>query len=65
MAEHLVFQAKQAALNALRKNLSEFGFHNIVMRIQHAHHNEYQVLLPGGREIFRIYAGETPAIISV
>lgn len=67
MAESIMRCAIQRALQAWRNGLDSFVVFDKVFRIQHAHDNEYQVLLPGPHEseIFRIYDGARPHVIIV
>lgn len=66
MAERLLAQAARAALKAWRMKQAEFLFCGQCFKIQHAHHNEYQVMLPnGGGEILRIIADAEVRIMAI
>lgn len=54
MAKQLMITVKSAALRAFLNGHSSFRFMNITLTIQHAHDNEYQVLLPDKAEIIRL-----------
>ena len=54
MGHNYMFVAKSRALRAFRHGHRSFGIENIMLTIEHAHHNEYQVLLPDRSEILRL-----------
>lgn len=54
MAQRIMFAAKSAALRAFVHGRRTFRFFNIELTIEHAHDNEYQVLLPDKSEILRL-----------
>jgi hypothetical protein len=49
-----MFTAKSASLRAFVRGERTFRLFGITLTIQHAHDDEYQVLLPDMSEIFRI-----------
>lgn len=54
MAQRIMFTAKSASLRAFIRGEFSFRLFGITLTIQHAHDDEYQVLLPDMSEIFRI-----------
>ena len=54
MAQGIMFTAKSASLRAFVRGERTFRLFGITLTIQHAHDDEYQVLLPDMSEIFRI-----------
>ena len=54
MAQRIMFTAKSASLRAFVRGERTFRLFGITLTIQHAHDDEYQVLLPDMSEIFRI-----------
>lgn len=57
MAQKIMFKAKSESLRAFicgKRSLRIFG---ITLTIEHAHSNQYQVLLPDRNEIFRLVDG--------
>ena len=54
MAKHIFFTVRNEAIRAYLEGKSEIRIFGIVIRIQHAHSNQYQVILPDGGEIIRI-----------
>ena len=54
MAQRIMFTAKSASLRAFVCGERTFRLFGITLTIQHAHDDEYQVLLPDMSEIFRI-----------
>lgn len=63
MSEHIMEKAKRAALQAFRSKAGAFTFMGCKLSIRHAHHNEYQVLLPDGDEIIRIIDNIHPTLL--
>ena len=54
MAQRIMFTAKSASLRAFVRGERTFRLFGITLTIQHAHDDEYQVLLPDMSEIVRI-----------
>ena len=54
MGHTYMFVAKSRALRAFLRGHRSFGIANITLTIEHAHDNEYQVLLPDRSEILRL-----------
>ena len=54
MAQAIMFTAKSEALRAFVRGRRTFRIFGITLTIEHAHHNEYQVLLPDRSEILRL-----------
>lgn len=54
MAKIMMIQVRNRALRAFIAGKSSFTIFGITITIQHAHDNEYQVLLPDESEIIRI-----------
>ena len=63
MANHIFVQAMKAAISAFKQGKAECRIHGLTLRIQHAHHEDYQVLLPDQSEIFRIVGNKRHAEI--
>ena len=57
MAKQIMFKAQNESLRAYLRGKRSFKFFGVTLTIQHAHDNEYQVLLPDLSEIFRQLAG--------
>lgn len=62
MAKHIMFTAKSAALRAFVRGQRSFSIFGITLTIEHAHSNQYRVLLPDSDEIFRLVAHHNGAI---
>lgn len=54
MAKRIMFTAKLESIRAFMNGKREFRLFGITLTIEHAHDNEYQVLLLDMCEIFRI-----------
>lgn len=54
MAKQIMFKAQTESLRAFLRGKRSFKLFGITLTIQHAHDNEYQVLLPNLCEIFRL-----------
>lgn len=54
MSARIYEQVIRAVLRAFRLGASECRIFGIVLRIQHAHHEDYQVILPNGEELCRL-----------
>ena len=54
MAKQIMFKAQNESLRAYLRGKRSFKFFGNTLTIQHAHDNEYQVLLPVLCEIFRL-----------
>lgn len=54
MAKRLLITVRNEAIRAYLNGRNELRIFGITIRIQHAHSNQYQVILPDGSEIFRI-----------
>ena len=54
MARKIMFTAKNESVRAFVHGKRSFRIFGITLTIEHAHDNEYQVLLPDRAEIFRI-----------
>lgn len=54
MAQRIMFKAKSESLSAFINGRREFRIFGIKLTIEHAHSNQYQVLLPDKSEIFRL-----------
>jgi len=54
MGKHLMAQFKSESLRNYSAKRRTFTFCGVQIRINHEHHNEYSVLVPGNVEIFRI-----------
>lgn len=54
MAKHIFITVRNESIRAYLNGKRELHIFGIVIRIQHAHTNQYQVVLPDGSEIFRI-----------
>lgn len=54
MAKKIMFAAKLESIRAFVNGKRKFSLFGITFTIEHAHDNEYQVLLPDMCEIFRI-----------
>lgn len=65
MSEHLMKKAIDAAKRAFQKNEDSFTFCGITFSIRHAHHNQYQVLLPGDVEFVRLVSGKNIQVLMV
>ena len=65
MGQTFMAQAQMAAVRAFKQGMKSFPFINLALAIEHAHDNEYQVLLPDGSEIFRIVNAEKIQLMMV
>lgn len=54
MAQKIMFAAKSESLRAFLHGRRSFHIFGITLTIEHAHSNQYQVLLPDRSEIFRL-----------
>ena len=54
MAKQIMVKAQTESLRAYLRGKRSFKLFGITLTIQHAHDNEYQVLLPDLSEIFRL-----------
>lgn len=54
MARYLLLTVRKESIRTFLSGKRELHIFGIVIRIQHAHTNQYQVLLPNNSEIFRI-----------
>ena len=54
MARQIMVKAQNESLRAYLRGKRSFKLFGITLTIQHAHDNEYQVLLPDEDEIIRI-----------
>ena len=54
MAKRLLITVRTEAVRAYLNGKTELRIFGITIHIQHAHSNQYQVILPDGSEIFRI-----------
>ena len=54
MAQIIMFTAKSESLRAYIGGRRTFSIFGITLTIEHAHSNQYQVLLPDRNEIFRL-----------
>ena len=54
MAQKIMFTAKSESLRAFIGGRRSFRIFGITLTIEHAHSNQYQVLLPDKSEIFRL-----------
>ena len=54
MAQHLLARAMQAVFSSFMHGHTECRIHGITLHIQHAHDDNFQVLLPDHTELFRI-----------
>ena len=54
MAKRLLVTVRNESIRTYLNGRRELKIFGIVIRIQHAHSNQYQVILPDGSEIFRI-----------
>ena len=65
MSQHLMKKAIDAAKAAFMRKEGSFTFCGITIRIEHAHSNNYQVLLPDGSEFVRLVAGNELRVLMV
>ena len=54
MAKRLLITVRNESVRAYLNGRKELLILGITIRIQHAHSNQFQVILPDGSEIFRI-----------
>lgn len=54
MAKHIFITVRNESIRAYLNGNRELHIFGITIRIQHAHSNQFQVILPDGSEIFRI-----------
>lgn len=54
MAQKIMFKAKSESLQAFVNGKRSFTIFGVTLTIEHAHSNQYQVLLPDRNEIFRL-----------
>lgn len=54
MAQKIMFAVKSESLRAFLRGRRTFHVFGITLTIEHAHSNQYQVLLPDQSEIFRL-----------
>ena len=54
MAKRLLITVRNEAIRAYLNGKRELHIFGITIRIEHAHSNQFQVILPDGSEIFRI-----------
>ena len=54
MAKHIFIAVRNVSIRAYLNGKRELHIFGITIRIQHAHSNQFQVILPDGSEIFRI-----------
>ena len=54
MARLIMFQVKSAAIREFLRGSRTFKIFGITITIQHAHDNEYQVILPDKSEFLRL-----------
>ena len=54
MAQRMLITVRNRAIQAYFNGKREIRIFGITIQIQHAHTNQYQVILPDGSEIFRI-----------
>ena len=54
MAQRMLITVRNRAIQAYLNGKQEIRILGITIQIQHAHTNQYQVILPDGSEIFRI-----------
>ena len=54
MAKSMLITVRNRAIQAYLNGKREIQIFGITIQIQHAHTNQYQVILPDGSEIFRI-----------
>ena len=54
MAKQIMVKAQNESLRAYLRGKRSFKIFGVTLTIQHAHDNEYQVLLPDLCEIFRL-----------
>lgn len=54
MAKHIFITVRNESIRTYLNGKRELHIFGITIRIQHAHSNQFQVILPDGSEIFRI-----------
>ena len=54
MAKQILITVRNESIRTYLNGKRELKIFGILIRIEHAHSNQYQVLLPDGSEIFRL-----------